>query len=126
MAGDIVVLEPAEFERWLASHIAPQDMAARGEALFRAYGCSGCHGANATVHAPDLAGLWGRPVALAGGGTVIADDRYIRDSILLPQKEIVAGYAPIMPSFAGQISDEEIYDLTAYIRSLGTMPGMPR
>src|SRR5207253_610842 len=74
--------------------------------------------ANATVHAPNLAGIYGKPVPLADGRTTIADDRYIRDSILLPQREVAAGYAPIMPSFAGQLSDEEIFDLIAYIRSL--------
>jgi len=120
MGGDIVVQSPAQFEQWLSAH-AGTDMAAQGEALFRQYGCSGCHGANAAVHAPDLAGIYGKPVPLADGTTVIADDRYIRDSILLPQREIAAGYAPIMPTFAGQLGDEEIFDLIAYIKSLGSV-----
>jgi cytochrome c oxidase subunit 2 len=122
MGGSIVVLEPAAFQRWLTAHGGGPDMAARGEALFRKFGCSGCHGANAAVHAPDLTGVYGKPVPLADGTTVVADDRYIRDSILLPQREVAAGYAPIMPSFAGQIGDEEILDLTAYIRSLAFAP----
>jgi len=122
MRGDIVVLEPAEFQRWLAARPETADMAMRGKALFRDYGCSGCHDANATVRAPDLAGLYGRPVPLANGTVVAADDRYIRDSILLPAKEVVAGYEPIMPSYAGRIGDDEIFDLTAYIRSLGKSP----
>ena len=63
---------------------------------------------------------------LADGKTVIADDRYIRDAILLPQREVAAGYAPIMPSFAGQLSDEEIFDLIAYIRSLANATERPR
>jgi len=126
MGGDIVVVDPAEFQRWLAAHAGAPDMAARGEALFRQYGCSGCHGANATVHAPNLAGIYGKPVPLADGRTAIADDRYIRDSILLPQREVAAGYAPIMPSFAGQLSDEEIFDLIAYIRSLANAAERPR
>jgi cytochrome c oxidase subunit 2 len=119
MGGEVVVLAPSEFEQWLAAHATASDMAARGEALFRAYGCSGCHGVNATIHAPDLAGLYGKPVPLADGTTVIADERYLRDSILLPQREIAAGYAPVMPSFAGRISDADMFDLIAYIRSLG-------
>jgi cytochrome c oxidase subunit 2 len=126
MGGSVVVLEPAEFQQWLSAHGGGPDMASRGEALFRQYGCSGCHGLNASVHAPNLAGVYGKPVPLSDGTTVIADDRYIRDSILLPQKEIAAGYEPIMPSFAGQIGDEEIMDLTAYIRSLANATERPR
>ncbi len=126
MGGDIVVMEPAAFERWLDAHGGTPDMAARGEALFRQYGCSGCHGANATIHAPDLAGLFGKPVPLADGTTVIADERYLRDSILLPRKEIAAGYEPIMPSFAGQIGEPDILDLIAYIRRLSGSMERPR
>ncbi len=126
MGGDIVVMEPADFERWLDAHGGTPDMAARGEALFRQYGCSGCHGANATIHAPDLAGLFGKPVPLADGTTVIADERYLRDSILLPRKEIAAGYEPIMPSFAGQIGEPDILDLIAYIRRLSGSMERPR
>jgi cytochrome c oxidase subunit 2 len=122
MGGQIVVLAPSAFADWLAARATSSDMAARGEALFRAHGCSGCHGASATIHAPDLAGLYGRPVPLANGTTVIADERYLRDSILLPQREVAAGYAPVMPSFTGRISDEEVFDLIAYIRSLRTAP----
>jgi cytochrome c oxidase subunit 2 len=125
-SGTLVVEEPAEFQRWLAGHAEVLDAAARGAALFRQNGCSGCHGASATVHAPDLAGLYGRTVALAGGGSVVADDRYLRDSILLPQKEIAAGYAPIMPSFAGRIGEEDLFDLVAYLRSLTRGTERPR
>jgi cytochrome c oxidase subunit 2 len=94
-------------------------MIAQGAHLFRQYGCSGCHGENATVHAPKLQGLYGKPVPLQGGGMAIADDRYIRDSILIPLKDVAAGYAPIMPSFEGKISEEAILEIIAYIKSLG-------
>ncbi|HSD00143.1 MAG TPA: cytochrome c oxidase subunit II [Casimicrobiaceae bacterium] len=126
MHGDVVVMEPAEFARWLDAHRGAPDMAGRGEALFRQFGCSGCHGENAAVHAPNLAGLFGRIVPLADGSTVIADERYVRDSILVPTKEVAAGYEPIMPSFAGQIGDEEILDLIAYIKSLANTRERPR
>jgi cytochrome c oxidase subunit 2 len=126
MGGDIVVMTPADFEQWLAGHRTGPDMATRGEALFREYGCSGCHGQNAVVHAPNLAGLFGKPVPLADGTVTVADERYIRDSILLPLKEVAAGYEPIMPSFAGKIDDDDILDLTAYVKSLAGSEGRPR
>jgi cytochrome c oxidase subunit II len=126
MGGDVVVLEQAEFQRWLGAHGGAPDMVSRGASLFRQYGCSGCHGDNAVVHAPTLDGIYGKPVPLADGTMVVADDRYIRDSILTPGREVAAGYAPIMPSFAGQVSDEDIFDLTAYIRSLAHVQELPR
>ncbi len=126
MGGDIVVMEPTEFERWLDAHRAGPDMASHGEALFREYGCSGCHGENAVVHAPNLAGLFGKPVPLADGTTVVADERYVRDSILLPLKEVAAGYDPIMPSFVGKIGENDILDLIAYVKSLAQMRERPR
>jgi len=125
-SGEVIVMEPADFQRWLAAADGAPDAASRGAALFREFGCSGCHGANAAVHAPDLAGLYGKPVPLSGGSTVIADDRYLHDAILLPRKEIAAGYAPIMPSFAGRIGEEDVFDLIAYIRGLAHATERPR
>jgi cytochrome c oxidase subunit 2 len=125
MTGEIVVLEPPEYERWLDSVAAPRTLAARGESLFRTLGCSGCHGASATVRAPPLEHLFGREVALASGGVAIADEVYIRDSVLLPAKDITAGYSPIMPSFAGRVTEEQILALIAYIESLGDEQGGP-
>ena len=118
MGGQVVVMEPAAYAGWLANQGASQSLAQQGEVLFRKYGCSGCHGANSTVHAPLLAGLYGKLVHLSDGSVVRADERYIRDSILLPNKEIVAGYPPVMPSFAGQLGEDELMKLIAYIQSL--------
>jgi cytochrome c oxidase subunit 2 len=118
MIGHVVVMAPAAFEAWLARGGGVETMAARGAARFRQYGCSGCHGASASVHAPKLEGLFGKPVQLEGGGTVIADERYIHDSVMLPKKEVVAGYAPIMPSFQGQIAEEDLLDIVEYVKSL--------
>ena len=126
MFGHVIALDPPQYQRWLDTHDAAPTMAQRGEALFRQFGCSGCHGANAAVHAPQLEGLYGRPVPLADGTTVIADERYIRDSILLPRREVAAGYAPIMPSFAGQIDEADILDLIAYIRQPPPGAEVPR
>ncbi len=118
MGGRIVVMQPTEFERWLSQGQAT-GMAAHGFELFRTLGCSGCHGANSTVHAPHLEGLFGRTVHLQDGRTRIADEAYVRDSILQPAKDVVAGFAPIMPSFQGQASEEDLMDLIAYVRSIG-------
>jgi cytochrome c oxidase subunit II len=125
MGGSIFVLQPADYARWLTEQGIHESLAQQGEALFRKYGCSGCHGANSTVHAPSLVGLYGSLVHLDGGGTVVADDKYIRDSILLPLSQIVAGYPPIMPSFAGQIGDDDMIKLVAYIQSLSHVQGKP-
>jgi cytochrome c oxidase subunit II len=125
MGGDVVVMEPDEYARWLDAHRGAPDMAARGEALYRSYGCSGCHGANAAVRAPNLVGLYGKPVPLADGTVVVADERYIRDSILLPAKEVAAGFEPIMPSFAGRVAEEDLLDLIAYVKSLANASGRP-
>ena len=118
MIGHVVVMEPAAFGRWMAGGIGQETMATRGAALFRQFGCSGCHAAGASVHAPGLEGLFGKTVQLQDGSTVVADERYIHDSVLLPRKDITAGYAPIMPSFEGQIDEAQLLDIIEYIKSL--------
>jgi cytochrome c oxidase subunit 2 len=90
-----------------------------GGALFRELGCSGCHGNGSKVRAPPLEGVYGNPVSLADGSIVMADDKYIRDSILLPRSQIAAGYEPLMPSFEGKMSEDQLLRLVAYIKSIG-------
>jgi cytochrome c oxidase subunit 2 len=119
MGGRIVVLPPAEFARWLQQGPNEPGMAARGFELFRRHGCSGCHAAGSTVHAPELAGLLGRRVHLQDGREITADAAYVRDSILVPSKDVVAGYAPIMPSFAGQLTEEDLLAIIEYIKESG-------
>jgi cytochrome c oxidase subunit 2 len=126
MTGRIVVMEPAGFERWLASQDVTGTLAAEGGELFRAFGCGGCHGAGSTVRAPDLAGLYGQSVPLSDGTIEVADERFIRDSILKPRGKIAAGYQPLMPSYEGKISEDEIVQLTAYIKSLAAPAEAPR
>jgi cytochrome c oxidase subunit II len=118
MIGTVTVMSAPDYAQWLHDQGVAGSMAQQGEALFRKYGCSGCHGANSTVHAPSLAGLYGSVVHLQDGRALRADDRYIRDCILLPRTQVVAGYPPVMPSFSGQISEEELMLLIAYIKSL--------
>jgi cytochrome c oxidase subunit II len=99
-----------------------------GERLFRERGCSGCHSLNSKFHAPLLEGVFGKPAPLEGGNIVTADERYVRDSILLPGKEIARGYQNIMPSYTSQLSEEEIMQLIAYLKSIGNQnpPGESR
>ncbi|MDD5328613.1 MAG: cytochrome c oxidase subunit II [Sulfuricella sp.] len=120
MIGRVVAMEPAAFARWLSGGNQAGTMAARGAARFRQLGCGGCHGPNAAVHAPRLEGLFGKPVPLRGGGTVIADEGYIRDAILLPGKDVRAGYEPTMPTFRGQIGEEDLLDIVEYLKSIGS------
>lgn len=120
MRGRLVVLEPEAYQAWLDARDPDETLVARGEKLFHAYGCAGCHGERRSVaQAPSLEGVWGNPVPLKEGGTIIADATYIRDSILFPQRHVVAGYPPIMPSFRGQIAEGDLVELVAYIQSIG-------
>lgn len=117
MHGSVVAMTPADFARWLAHETAGPDLATQGFDIFRRAGCSGCHAASSTVHAPDLDALYGRLVHLSDGSSVVADDTYLRDAILLPDKQIVAGYAPLMPSYQGQLDEDELIALIAYLKS---------
>jgi cytochrome c oxidase subunit 2 len=119
MRGAVVAMAPADYARWLQAH-AGTGLAAQGAALFRQLGCSGCHDPQSGVHAPRLEHLYGRAVPLADGSQVRADERYLHDAILLPKKEIAAGYAPIMPSYEGRIGEEDVLALVAYLKSRGT------
>lgn len=122
MVGWVVTMEPADYRRWLAEQPPHQSLAMQGKALFTQFGCAGCHTAGSTIHAPSLAGLYGRPVALQGGGFVIADEGYIRDQILF-NKHIPAGYPPKMPHFAGKISEADLLKLISYLKSLAPERG---
>ena len=118
MSGRIVVLDASDYEQWLTRQDVSGTLAAEGESVFRALGCGGCHGASSVVRAPPLEGLYGKPVPLQDGTVTTADERYIRDSILLPRAQISAGYEPVMPSFAGKIGEDDLVRLVAYIKSL--------
>ncbi|MDF0602755.1 cytochrome c oxidase subunit II [Psychromarinibacter sp. C21-152] len=125
MTGWITVMEPEDYADWLDRQAQAPSMAEEGEALFRALGCSGCHGASSEIRAPELAGIFSRPVATETG-TVTADATYIRDSILQPDKHVAAGYRAVMPSFDGLVSEAELQALVAYIRSLSLDEEVPQ
>jgi cytochrome c oxidase subunit 2 len=118
MIGRIVVMKPEEYETWLSRQDVTGTLAREGAMLFRELGCSGCHLGQGTVRAPPLQGLYGKPVPLQDGSMIVADERYIRDSILQPRSQIAAGYDPVMPSFAGHVTEDQLIRLVAYIKSL--------
>ena len=120
MGGWVTVMQPRAYAGWLRENGGAGSLPEQGASLFRSYGCSGCHEPGGTVRAPPLEGLFGSPVPLSDGRVVRADQSYIRDSILLPKKDVAAGYDPVMPSFTGQVSEDDLAKLVAYVQSLGT------
>lgn len=121
MVGWVQVMEPADYERWLMEAGPGPSQAEEGERLFVQHYCAGCHLGSQIVHAPRLEGVYGHPVPIQKGqdvSFVTADDRYIRDSILIPKQEVVAGYEPVMPSYKGRISEPDLLKILAYIKSL--------
>jgi len=121
MIGRIVAMEPAAFEVWLAGQepgAANVPVAVAGEAVFRAQACGTCHRPDGTGQGPPLAGIFGKTVRLQSGETVVADEGYLRESILNSQAKIVAGYQPVMPTFQGLLSEEDVMRLIAYVKSL--------
>lgn len=120
MTGQVVVMAPGDYASWLNSGpTAFQSPAAQGRKVYEQYGCVDCHEAN---RAPSLQGLFGQPVLLSDGSTVIADENYVRQKLIAPSATIPAGYQPIMPSFAGRLSEDNILNLIAYIKSIGPSP----
>jgi cytochrome c oxidase subunit 2 len=123
MGGWVTVMEPSEYSAWLTdSSGANANPLVAGERLFADKACNTCHQPDGQGRAPSLNGLYDNKVLLADGSTVVADDAYIRESILAPNAKIVAGYQPLMPTFQGQLTEEQILSLTAYIRSLQSQP----
>ena len=118
MIGMFVVQSPEAYGRWLETGTRSNEMMQRGRALFIKYNCAGCHDQPSQIHAPSLVGIYNHQVPLATGQFVRADERYIRDSILLPTKDDVAGFQPIMPSFQGVVNEADLLDLINYIKSL--------
>ncbi|MEH6564323.1 MAG: cytochrome c oxidase subunit II [Halopseudomonas sp.] len=118
MRGRVILMPPDDYQAWLRRNGSEAGPAEEGKALFSSYGCSGCHRTAPQAPAPALDGIYGRVVPLADGSTLVADEAYLHDAIVAPQKHVVAGFQPIMPSYAGQISESEIIQLIAYLRSL--------
>ena len=119
MTGSIVVMEPREFDNWLSGNAGSGTPAAQGQQLFQSLGCASCHGQNGEGgRGPVLAGVFGKKTQLQTGDSVTVDEGYVRESILNPQAKLVAGFGAIMPTFQGQISEDQLVQLVAFIKSL--------
>jgi cytochrome c oxidase subunit 2 len=117
MIGDIVVQEPAQYEAWMSGG-STGPLAATGEKLFAELGCVTCHRTDTQGRGPNLQGVFGKPVKLEDGRMVTADENYVRESILNPGAKIVKGFKPVMPTFQGLVSEEQLNALVAYVKSL--------
>lgn len=119
MGGWVYVMEQKDFDNWLSGNVSDQTPVQAGEDLFtNKLGCASCHAGGDNQRGAKLEGIFNKPVKLVGGQTVVADEQYIRNSILNPGSQIVEGYQPIMPTFKGQVTEEQLVALVAYIKSL--------
>jgi len=119
MIGWVTAMEPSDYQAWLGGGSAGGSMADNGAKLFQDLACATCHLENGQGRGPVLKGAYGKPVTLQDGQTVTVDDAYIRESVLTPQAKVVAGFQPIMPTFQGLVTEEQLLQLIAYVKSLG-------
>jgi len=120
MIGDVVVMTPDDFKKWLAGSTSGSSLAQNGERLFASLSCTACHNGRPDARGPSLANVYGAKLTLANGRSTIADEAYLRDAILNPSQHVTQGYAPIMPTYQGQISEDGVIALVEYIKNLNS------
>jgi len=118
MIGEVIAMQPQDYEAWLAGGRMTGTPVENGERLFADLACITCHKTDSTGRGPSLVGLFGSAVNLADGRTVVADENYLRESIMNSQAKVVQGYQPIMPAFQGLVSEENVMQLIAYLKTL--------
>ncbi|MCC6989441.1 MAG: cytochrome c oxidase subunit II [Acidobacteria bacterium] len=118
MIGTVIVMEPQQYQDWLAGGGSEGTMAERGAKLFNDLACNTCHLDSGQGRGPSLKDIVGKPVELAGGQPAIVDEGYLRESILNSQAKIVKGFTPLMPTFQGLVSEEGLAALIEHIKSL--------
>ncbi len=118
MVGEVVVMEPTEYQVWLSGGRAEGSLASAGEKLFQDLACNTCHLSEGQGRGPLLHGLFGKMQAQQSGETLLVDEAYLRESILNPSAQITAGFQPIMPAFQGLVSEEQLLALVEYVKSL--------
>lgn len=122
MIGVVYVMSPQDYAAWLAGGKGTMTPTDQGAQLFTQYQCGTCHKSDNTGRGPSLNNLLGRTVTLTSGQRIVADDNYLRESIVNSQTKIVQGYQPIMPAFQGSMTEEQLLQLVAYIKSLDGPP----
>jgi len=120
MIGEVTVLSPEDYKKWTEGSTSGMSLAQNGERLFASMGCNACHSGNAAARGPSLAGVYGSKLRLSNGSEVLVNEAFLRDAILNPSQHAMAGYAPIMPTYQGQISEEGLIDLVEYLKALKT------
>ena len=120
MIGEVVVMKPDDYQAWTQGSTSGMSLAQNGERLFASLGCNACHSGDAGARGPNLAQAYNSRVQLTSGSYAVVDDAFLRDSILNPTMHMTAGYAPIMPTYQGQISEEGLIDLVEYIKQLNS------
>jgi cytochrome c oxidase subunit 2 len=118
MIGQVTVLSPEDYEKWTQESTSGMSLAQNGERLFASMGCNACHSGSAASRGPNLAGVYGSKLQLTDGSQIVVNDAYLRDAILNPSQHITAGYAPIMPTYQGQVSEDGLIDLVEYIKNM--------
>jgi cytochrome c oxidase subunit 2 len=122
MIGQIVVMEPSEYQTWLSGGSPEGSLASTGAKLFADLACNTCHRSDAQGRGPVLEGLFGKTVTLQSGETATVDEAYVRESILMPSAKVAAGFQPIMPTFQGLVTEEQLLALVEYVKSLRGLP----
>ena len=120
MVGEVTVLSPEDYKKWLADSTSGVSLAQNGERLFSSLSCGACHNGQPDARGPNLADVYGSKLMLTSGQPVLVDDAYLRQAILNPSSHITQGYAPIMPTYQGQISEEGLISLVEYIKNLSS------
>jgi cytochrome c oxidase subunit 2 len=120
MVGDVVVMTPDDFKKWLDSSTSGASLAQNGERLFASLSCASCHNARPDARGPSLANVYGAKLTLANGHTTIVDEAFLRDAILNPSQHVTQGYAPIMPTYQGQISEDGVIALVEFLKNLNS------
>ena len=125
MTGQVIVMEPTAYQTWLSGGVPEGSLASTGEKLFADLACNTCHRPDSQGRGPVLENVFGNPVQLDDGSVVTADESYIRESILMPNTRITAGFQPVMPAFQGLVSEEQLLALIEYIKSLSSLEQTP-
>jgi cytochrome c oxidase subunit 2 len=120
MIGEVTAMTPDDYKKWTQESTSGMSLAQNGERLFASMGCNACHSGNAAARGPNLAGVFGSKLTLTNGSQVQVNEAYLRDAILNPSQHVTAGFAPIMPTYQGQISEDGLIDIVEYLKSLNT------